>query len=152
MLKGGDNLDRSALERIDSVLWVFFTDPTYKPRDFNLIQSELNPTKDRIKSRVLRLDAIVDWRMRIYSCFRCNLLPHEDCNQMAWWHTRHVAMSHMCHRIWPHERREWRRYLNRYECMAWWRYYWQQVEGPDMWRAVHKIYRNFDRWGVEIGE
>jgi hypothetical protein len=135
--------------RISSILYVFFTDPTYRPRDFT-IQEELNPTKDKTKARILRLDQIVDWRLKIYSCFRCNLSRNVDCGQMAWFHGKHITMPHMCQRIYPHEQKYRRQYLNRQECWAFWHYYWAGAEEKELEGAVRKIGRNLDRRRIEV--
>ncbi len=148
-----ERLDTTQIERIHSVLYTFFTDPTYLPSESLDFQEdrELNPTRDRLKFRILKLDRIVSWRLKVCKAFNCNARRGEQCRQLeGMGEQARLITEPLCCRIYPYERRFRRRYLSRPECWAWWHYYWTGAEGEGLGDAVRKISNNLDRWRIWV--
>lgn len=129
--------------QICRLLDAFWSNETPRGIDFEVD----NPTRDPLKFKLLRQDAIVDWRLKVYNAFRCNLQVANGCSQNAWFAGRHICMRYMCGHLYPHEQRYWRRYLSKGECWAWWAIYWNHTgaDSVDLGRAVRKIHRNLER-------
>lgn len=139
----------AAFRQVSAVLSIFFNDPLFIPKGDDF--SEFNITRDPRKSRILRLDAVVNWRMKVYRACRCSLPCYVTCTQSAWWAGKHVSMPFLCGRIYPVERQFHRRYLSKGECWAFWEQWWNGREGPELSGAVRKVLRNLERMGV-MGE
>jgi len=115
--------------RICRVMECYDDDPTFFPRrEFQEVDSEFNPTHDRIKARINRIEACVAWRERVSKSLRTQ-------DELYW-----------------HEMAWRRRYMTQGECVA-----LKRLLKQGSWNllaeiAVKKVNRNFERWWVYVLE
>lgn len=131
---------------ICKVLEVLHEEPEYSPPYLRREYDLMNPTHDTVKSRVIRIERTWDWRERVFKAFQCDLQAGATCTQMTQFIRYSSLMPCFCQRCDP-AIRGWMP-LERHQCFAWWRYYWQQKYTKAVDRAVAVIARNFDRWRV----
>jgi hypothetical protein len=131
---------------ICKVLETLFSDPLYIPRheDFH----DLNPQHDKIKVKILKIEASWQWRDLVYKSVSCDREETLNCATAGYLAQYHASMPYFCGRI--NQRINAGRIipLNPTECHAFWLYYWHGAWNKQAGYAVKKVLRNFNRLRV----